>query len=305
MLSTDLLNLFYRKEIFPSREREGCVVLLHWFGEQVELLFFENHTFVQSRWLSTKGGDQITSLSQGIEASFTAFQREWRLKPETAYLLGEVPPEAESLIKDSTIQTERMAVSEEGANTLPLLVSQAAQAYSSREAFDFMLPEVKEARKIENRTLKRSRLATSIACFALSLFLLGFLQLTILLGTMTWFWLRTGQLERSVKEVKAVRNEALLLRDFDRKKSTPLFLLGALRRAIPDTLFLRELEYHEGDKKLLVRGVAPGQSEIDGFVGALEREALLEGLAIGGLQVQRNEEGSSAYHFSMEGSVKS
>ncbi|MBI4358663.1 MAG: PilN domain-containing protein [Candidatus Omnitrophica bacterium] len=303
LLSTDLLRWYYQTEIVPARRALGSAVLIHWFDHQVELLFFDGHTLIQSNWARAELGDR-TMTTEAIGASFALFQREWQRKPQTAFLLGRVPQGAEALIPDPAVQVERIPTSQDPGIFLPPLAVQAVRLYRTDKIFDFSLPEFREVRHKRMVAGRRTRLASSIVWFATSIFLLGLIPVTLILGTMAWYKFQAERSGQSVKEVKEIRQKALVIQSFYEKKSTPILLLEALRRAIPERVFLRELQYQEAQAKLAIRGIAPDQSQVDQFVSSLEQNPLFKRLSLQTVLAERDEQGVPLYRFSIEGSLK-
>lgn len=299
MLSTDILRWFYEQQFSPSLVSAGSTVMIHWFANQIELLFFKDGVLMQSHWFSQDSAEHLT-LKESIQASLTVFQREWREKPEKIFFSGEVPNDAKALISNLSLQAEKIDM-DETLKGLPLLLATALKLYSSAEVSHFDLPLEKVTRSDESKTQKRSRLRKSIAWFSVFVLLLSFVQLAIILIPMTWFSIQAKQVSASIQELKGIRRQALEVETFYKKKSMPFNLLITLRNSIPESLFLRDLRYEEAGNKMVIKGIAPDQAQIDQFISLLSKDPFFSHIAIQGVQAERVGNGEPTYQFIIEG----
>jgi hypothetical protein len=269
----------------------------------VELLFFEDVFLLQSRWVSEEG-DQASSIREAIRASSASLEREWRRRPNQVLLLGGGSEPESALVPDSSLQVEKVSIGADTGSELPSLLTGAADVYLSGQAFDFTLPIVKESREKERRARKFTKLAASAACFALSILFFASVQAALTLAKTSWFRIQIGVLNQSVKEVKTLREQTLLVRDYQQKKLVPLKLLAIFRKLIPGELLLDELEYSVSQSLVRIGGKAPEQSQVDKFVASLEKDPIFEKLWLEGVQAERDKQGKSVYHFSLQGVLK-
>lgn len=300
MLSTDVLAWMYRSRVRDDRLLEGAKVLVHLFGDQAELLFFEKQVLLQSRWLSWEA-DSAANLLDQVQSYLDGFEREWRLKPNALLLLGEQKGEIEAMVRGFHLSVERISDSHDGA-IAPILVA-AVRAYSSDEVFDFTLPEVKQIRKTEVRAKGRAKLALSMTCLAFSLFVLALVQVLIPLGQLGWLRFKRGGLEDSVREVRGVRTQALRVQDFRLKKSIPILFLSGLRSSIPSDLVLRELEYHHTQGVFSLEGTVSSQAEVDQFITALNEQSMFQRVTLERIQSELAKGGTPVYSFTLEGNL--
>ena len=301
ILSTDLLVWMYRAHMRgDDRRPDQANVLIHLFGNQAEMLFFENQVLLQSRWVSWET-DQAANLLDAVQSYTDGFQREWRKRPNALFLIGERNEEAESSLLKSHFSVER--ISSDHETTLAPILAAAARAYATQDVFDFTLPEVKEVRNKERRVKGRAMLLFSIACFSFSLFFLAVVQTLMTVGEMGWLRFKMGALEGSVQEVREVRTKALHVQDFRAKKSLPVLLLGGLRKAVPHDLVFRELEYDEAKRRFSLQGTARAQAHVDQFIAAVGAQSIFERLALERIQTERAQDGSTVYSFTLEGNL--
>lgn len=303
LLTTDVLNWLFHSQLFSKEKPESSALLIHLFSDQVEILFFEESQLLQSRWVQ-KGREPATGVREAIQASLTGFQREWRRKPNLVLVLGAVSQsEADSLISDSSLRVERISFGDDSPAVPPLLQA-VIKACEAGTVFDFSLGQTKEVRRKESRVREQSRLTIAGLAFMFSLLALAAVQLASSFVQIGWFRFRMGLLAESVGQLKQMRAEALSVQDFQEKKSAPVLLLAAVRRAIPDPILLRELQFDEKKASIKLKGAASDQPQIDQFINALEKESVTSNLVLEGVQTERDEAGTVAYQFSIKGSLK-
>jgi hypothetical protein len=304
MLSTDILDWFYRTHIVPSEHPDEISLLIYLFGDQVELLFFEGTNLVQSRWIA-KSADPAIGVREAVQSSISSFQREWRRKPTMAVLVGMKQTEAESFISDPALSVKQVFPEiQNQEDFVPILVLGAAEAHQTSELFDYTLNQLKTDREKKVYQKKWTQLSFSVFLFALSLFLMILVQTLITITQISWIEVRSKMLSSSVGEVKKIRHQAMEILSFEWKKDLPLVILASLRKAVSDKLFLQELDYSQKESIFSVKGLASGQSDVDKFVSLLEKDPIFEHLSLEGVQSGKNDQGVLSYEFTIKGNLK-
>lgn len=298
LLSTEILFWLYQSYLIPQKRELGTLLLIQLFGEHAELLFVENNRLLQSRWVAQEQSSR-EALREAVEAAANAFQREFKRRP------------AKALVFDVNVQTgsffpAQFSLPVEVVSPWPKLtaspiVAAAVEASASNKVFDFTLPETSAKRKKETVQSGWERLTASIFLLTFSVFALVLTRVLVMGGESVWIGLRSAQLSRSVKEVKSMREQAVLLHEFQERKSFPLILLSGIRDAIPAGILIQELNYEYSKKNFLLRGAAISQPLVDQFNAALGRAAHFEAVTLERVQSQQDERGETGFRFEIKG----
>lgn len=300
VLSTEVLAWMYRSEIIPKEKPQPVSLLIHSFADQLEVLFFEDHVLLHSRWISLEN-ENATAVRDELNAAIMGFQREWHKKPDDLIIVGNAK-ELGTFAVDPSFNVKHI-FSEAHEIVTPLILATLA-AHKLEEINDYSLVEHKEVRQEKTRTENQSKLAFSIACFAFSLFLLAAFQITLILGEIGWLNYKINSFSKSVKEIKKQRTQAKQVSAYYDQKAMPIILISSLRDVIPNNVLLSDLQYLYQGRSVTIRGTAPAQTEVDAFVNQLEKNALFQHMKLKGVQSSKDARGQNVLEFSLEGNLK-
>ncbi|OGW81999.1 MAG: hypothetical protein A3G33_04435 [Omnitrophica bacterium RIFCSPLOWO2_12_FULL_44_17] len=303
VLSTEALGWLYRTKVFPEENPKDLVLMVYFFNGHVELLFFEDHVLLQSRWLSQEA-NQGVGMQESIRATIAAFQREWHRKPEQIYVAGLSSSNAEAMSSDPSYSVKVMMEDSNQEGHPPALFNAVIESISSDEIFDYTLSSYKEVRDQKSRVVGRSKIASSVFCLTAALLLLALVQVGIVFGQISWFQFRTGTFSADVKEIKKMHQEAVAIVDFYEKKALPIETVASLREAISTEMLLREVEYDFDKRTISVRGIAPDQALVDQFIAKLEQGGFYEKLKLERIQAEQSDQAKTVFDFSFEGHIK-
>ncbi len=298
LLSTEVLLWLYQTQALPQKREFQSVLLIHLFPRQAELLYLESGRILQSRWVSQEEND-TGMLGEAIEAATQAFHRESKWKPKAALVFAENNEEVSASLSNFSIPVH--FVSPWPHLLLPPLVVASAEAGRSGGVLDFTLPETAQKRAREATASGLGKLFFSIFCLALSIFLFAAGRTLIPFGETTWIQIRSGALNRSAREVKQLRTQALQIKEFRENKTSPVLLLAGLRRAIPAGVLLRELDYRGAQASFFARGVALQQALVEQFTQAVSREPGFYKVTLERVQSEQDARGGNVYSFEIKG----